>query len=175
MKRILFISVLTILSLSVAAQIQRKFMGQTLGESTKSSVYNELKDKKAYYDKIDGDEVICIKDVRFGGYSWDYAVFKFCDNKLMTVFFWVLGEPDLDNENSNPRWNDIRNRLSSKYDNYVIEDENDSKSYMDDKTYLNISKTDGRLLMGYSDLELAKNQKDADDNEYTAEPTPRVK
>ena len=150
---------LSILSLTVSAQIQRQFMGQTLGESTKSEVFKGLEDKGAFNDHTIVEETISVNNIRFGGYTWSVAMFMFYENKLITVLF-------LDFEDSSKiKWDGLVNKLSSKYEKYKTDDVDNSKTYIDERTYLNIRTNDGRITLGYSDLELAKKKNHDEEDE----------
>lgn len=80
MKRIWVLLLSLLLCLNVSAQIQRQFFGLQLAKSTMQEAWDCLSKK---CDNIDcQDNIIIVKDMRFGGYQWPFAFFSFYDDEL---------------------------------------------------------------------------------------------
>ena len=152
------------MSLSMQAQIQRTFMGQTLGVSTKAEVIDALDDKGAFPSHLNGEDVICIKDIRLGGHSWGMITFVFYNDILLTV---LLGETEsyLDPDLCEQKWKNIVNKLDSKYSDFKIDDEDKLKSYRDNYTILIVSRKTGTVAMGYTDYQLGTKKKNEESDE----------
>jgi hypothetical protein len=74
-------------SLTVPAQIQRTFMGFTLGKTTKAQVANSLKMKRMTLD-YESDGGLSTEGVRFENETWPYVYFGFYEDKLYMVQFF---------------------------------------------------------------------------------------
>ena len=165
MKRILAISLTLILGLSLSAQIQNKFMGFTLGKSTKSEVYNKIKSNEAFYEN---NNRCCISNVKFAGYTWDIANFEFYDDRLVAVSFSDL-------ETSTPAsliestWRTIKDKLWNKYDKYYITTTSEILLFSDNITdvALSLSDSDGVLVLVlmYQNRDLSIQQRAAETDE----------
>ena len=73
------------LALSINAQIQRSFLGLTLGEATKPEVKQTLINKCISVEEYNGN--ITTNDITFGGEKWSHAVFQFYKGKLYSIVF----------------------------------------------------------------------------------------
>ena len=91
MKRTISIVLLLVCVLAASAQIQSNFLGFTLGETTKTQVYNHLRDTniKFYQDE---EGICCAENVKFATIDWDYAKFTFFNDKLYKVEFSFLDD-----------------------------------------------------------------------------------
>lgn len=117
------------------AQIQRLFMGFTLGVSTKTQIENQLKARHKKY-RIVNDNCIAIEDVTFVGLFWPSTYVRFYKNTFYSVSFSVtaydLGSLDaLDNY-----WGNLSSLLRRKYNNYIMKQTDTSYYYTDMKTDL---------------------------------------
>ncbi len=159
MKRFLLFSFFIFSSLILTAQIQRRILGQTIGVSTKNEVFESLQDKKAYYHNVNGYEAVCIDNTRFGGYCWGIVCFLFYYDKLSHVLFT---SPEGD---SIKIWSDLKETLSTKYKEYIVEDEEDNQTYIDRYTILSTHYRNGRAALCYGDKELVKARGDDENDE----------
>ena len=133
MKKQLLLLVLALLcSLSMSAQIQRKFFGQTLGVSTENDVIEYFEGKGIDVTRASLTSVE-VEDMKFGGYMWSTVVFDFLEDKLATVFF-INDENDI--PSAKERWNDLNEKIKEKYKLYYIPNRSSepSKMYMDNET-----------------------------------------
>jgi len=161
MKKVVILTVLVCLSLNISAQIQRTFFGLELGKSTSEQVFESLKDKDAFYETLNGEKSIIVKNTRFGGYEWDYAIFSFYNNLLTSVLF-----EDFNNPNSGDRYDKIIYTIYPKYREYIKKFTPDTQSYKDDRTILIINKEKDNVSMMYSDIELYDEQSVNERNEF---------
>lgn len=164
MKRILAISLALIIGLSLSAQIQNKILGFTLGETTKSEVYNKYKSQELFTE-LDGD--IAVGNLKFAGQVWDVTLFRFYNDKLMVVQFSV-------SESTTPLtileslWVDFKYKLENKYSDYYINSLTDFILFSDFKTDLSLSFFDVNgmgLNLSYSDCALREQYKQAEEDE----------
>lgn len=122
------------LCVSLNAQIQRKFLGFTLGSSTKSAVINGLK-AKGFKPVTDDNETYSVRYIKFAGHTWPYAAFTFYKGILHTVNF-------SDSDGLTPRqtidviWETLDTNLSEKYGKYYDSEFSSSvkKEFADGRT-----------------------------------------
>lgn len=130
-KTILFV-VMTVLSMSIYAQLPRKVTDFTLGTSTPTQVESYFKNKGVDIEK-NGAEVI-IKNFSHEGITWPYVRFEFYESKLMQVVFEIKKPVSKETE-LNKMFQQLGKRLSNNYakhlkkdkssdDNYFFEDDN---------------------------------------------------
>ena len=161
-QRLLIVLFTCIIATSVSAQIQRKFYGLTLGVSTKSEVLIQFENKGAFEQSPDGHETVCVRNLRFGGYSWDVVVFRFYNDKLFNVLFMDLKEyPSTDSN----KWENIKKTLDEKYIDYKNVTSENSFSYIDEYTYLACNHDGKNVCLGYADILLNEkiSQKEKDE------------
>ena len=165
MKKIILVFAFVLCSLIGSAQIQRTIMGQTLGVSTKKEVYNSLKDRGAFYVNIRGEEQLLVKDVRFGGFSWEIMSFSFYNNILYQVTVM-----DLDKDSSiisqEEKWNSISQKLESKYHNIISNKEENKISYSDGSTLVMMTKFFDTVSMLYGDMKIIDSKNNKEQNEF---------
>lgn len=145
MKRIISIVLLLVCVLTASAQIQRNFLGFTLGVTTKSVVYNKYKHNKSLQINEDGD--LRVSNITFAGQKWDLVLFKFANNKLQAVSFFST-EPNTTITEMDMAWNRLSENLLIKYGKY----------YRDSSTSEHLMFTDGKtnLSLSYSVIEYYK-------------------
>lgn len=162
MKRLLLVLFTCIITLCTSAQIQRKFYGLTLGESPKNEVLIQFEEKGAFEQSLDGYETICVRNLRFGGFSWDIVCFKFFNNKLYSVLFMDLKD-HLNTDNN--KWSNINQTLDEKYLEYKKTTSEKAFSYMDEYTSLAVYHDDNGGCLGYTDKLLREkiDQKEKDE------------
>ena len=158
MKRIIFTLLLTLLTLTMSAQIQRTFLGNTLCESTYAQVKANMA-KKGYEISNSGNKDCAVfYSVKFAGYNCEQAYFYFSNDKFCFVSF-ILQESYLQ-DNLKGTFNLLRKKLMDKYYMYNTVNEENSVSFKDQKTLntLNIKNLDDSgkycLYIGYSDNEI---------------------
>ena len=158
MKKLLFTLFLSLLTLTMSAQIQRTFLGNTLGESTYAQVKANMA-KKGYEISNSGNKDWAIfYNVNFAGYNCEQAYFYFSNDKFCFVSF-ILQESYLQ-DNLKETFNLLRKKLMAKYYMYNTVNEENSVSFKDLKTLnsLNIKNLDDSgkycLYIGYSDNEI---------------------
>lgn len=168
MKKVFVIFLALIIGLSMSAQIQNKFLGFTLGSSTKSQVYNKYKNEKVF--SVDEIGNIYVGDLVFAGQKWDITTFYFYHNKLESIQF-------CDIETSTPRylmqsiWKGLKTSLWDKYSDYFIENsQSEFIHYSDGITdlvlsYLNYSPDEKGLALRYYNhaLRVIRMQAEEDD------------
>ncbi len=155
MKKTLLFILAGLMALSMQGQIQRTFMGQTLGVSTKSEVLKSLEYKGAFEQIISGEQTVCIKDIRFGGHLWGMITFNFYNGKLMNVSLIDFNE-NASMPNYMDKWDEIIRKLDSKYNLYKATDNEKLKSYKDNITTIMLSKELGTISLSYIDDELMR-------------------
>lgn len=160
MKRIISIVLLLVCVLAASAQIQRNILGFTLGETTKTQVYDYLKENQ--YNITDNpikDGCMINTKVEFLGYTWAKVFISFFDDKFYSVSFYDDDEyalPAMLKE----RFTKLSRTLNLKYFYYFQDDQEDSKYYSDDKVYLvlhrDIDSLTGKryILLSFMDLKL---------------------
>lgn len=124
MKRIILIGLLLLNVLASSAQIQRKFLGFTLGSTSKTAVYNYLKTNHIKFIKNEEGEY-CAEKVKFAGEIWEYVWFSFYNGKLYNVDF-SISEYSKPIESMDLIYKRLDNSLSRKYAIYY--DYNESTS-----------------------------------------------
>lgn len=160
MKRTLSICLLLLCVLSASAQIQRNFLGYTLGSTTKSVIYNKYKTNKLFHRYANGD--FCVGDITFAGQKWDVVMFEFTNNKLASIQFF-LTEPISSISEMDIVWDRLSGRLLEKYSDYYREaSTSDVLQFVDSKTFLSlmyrsINYSKG-LALRYSDRDLTRQQ-----------------
>lgn len=155
-KAVLFI-LLTFISISVFAQIQRKFYDFHLGTTTDKEVVSYFKDKGKEY-QFEGN-TISVSDMKFGGEQWPTVFFKFYNNRLYSISF-INSEPQTSKASLEGIYNRLKRKLDEKYSSYYdkISSVNYFIGYTDVQTdvCLRYAKFEGvyMLLIMYSDIEL---------------------
>ena len=85
MKKLLFTLFLSLLTLTMSAQIQRTFLGNTLGVSTYAQVTSNMTQKGYSLDKASDKDCAIYNYVKFAGYDCKSAYFYFHNNYLKSV------------------------------------------------------------------------------------------
>lgn len=163
MKKACLLLLLTFISISVFAQIQRKFYDFHLGTTTDKEVVSYFKDKGKEY-QFEGN-TISVSDMKFGGEQWPNVIFNFYNNRLYSVLF-INSELETPEASLEGTYNRLKRNLDEKYSIYYnkITSVNYFIGYTDEKTdaCLRFAKIDGVyvLLIMYSDIELMQSEKD---------------
>jgi hypothetical protein len=125
-----------------SAQITRSFWGLELGRSTKQNVIDVLK-QKGYSPQIDNsDNTVYIitgiwNNFKYGGGFWTYASFEFHNGKLMKVHFQNNEEEII--MDIALMYEDISEKLETKYYRYKKQDIGQPPYYDDGKTLLSLA------------------------------------
>ncbi len=133
MKKVLLIF-LMMLSINADAQIQRRFFGFTLGMANKQQISNHFKsqNKSVSYE----DDVLVVKNLKFGGQIWDEVRFAFYKNKFYQIFL-VSSTGNNSKELLDNRWDFFLNSFFEKYGDYYSPDSEEyTKFFLDDNTVL---------------------------------------
>lgn len=158
MKKLLFTLFLSLLTFTMSAQIQRTFLGNTLGESSYAQVKANMSKKGYAISPGSNKDCIIFNSVNFAGYNCEQAYFYFSNDKFCFVSF-ILQESYLQ-DHLKETFNSLRKKLMDKYYMYNTVNEENSVSFKDLKTLntLNITSLDDSgkyfLLLGYSDNEI---------------------
>lgn len=149
MKKVLVIFLALIIGLSMSAQIQNKILGFTLGETTKSEVYNKYKNEPLFVEDESG--ILGIGGLQFAGQVWDIVSFEFENNRLFAIQFF-LSEPETSTQLMDILWANFQLKLFEKYGDYYFDySQSDFKFYSDGKTDLSLSY---QYISGYKELSL---------------------
>lgn len=134
MKRTILIGLLFLCVLTASAQIQRNFMGFTLGESTKEQVYNELvKQNFDVWGDPNFDTYVVNGHIPFAGYIWTTLSVSFYNDRLYNITFF---DDDCSTEALIDKFNQIHLSLNKKYIDYLISDATTVKHYEDGDTHI---------------------------------------
>ena len=135
MKRILTILLALVIGLSMSAQIQRSFLGFTLGKTTTSEVHNKYKNESNFSIKKNGDCGLSY-NIDFAGYSWEHVSFEFYKGKLYRITFFTSQSLYSDYSKF---WNKLKSSLNRKYSQYYLKSStNDSIQYSDYNTSITL-------------------------------------
>lgn len=169
MKRFLLSLVLSLVVITVSAQIQRTFLGCTLGVSTKAFVKNAMTKKGYRLKRIDENEKYVYQNVKFIEYTCKEVCFSFYAGKLLSIDFFMESQininlPELE-------FKELRSILDAKYSAYKEDEQfyyHDVRDwycrYWDVNTYINLQiynrfSVERLLGLSYIDLGLAKKRK----------------
>lgn len=163
MKKLLFTLFLSLLTLTMSAQIQRTFLGNTLCESTYEQVKNNMAQKG--YRMIETQEGVSadFDNIKFSGYDCKTAIFNFYENKLYFVTF-ILGQSS-QKEFINSKMEELRTDLTDKYAQYFDSDEDDILSFVDGNTFITASRSFVEkdnlylIILNYFDIKLFQEAK----------------
>lgn len=157
MKRIWLLLFSFFLCLNVSSQIQRQFFGLQLAETTIQEAWDRLSNIGENID--DKDNIIIVENVRFGGYNWPFAFFRFYDNVLCSVSFsaseLITGKSSVDDT-----FNSLKKKLDRKYSEYYIKEHSNGEFtiYNDNVTDLMLRYSyyggENKLIIMYSDLKM---------------------
>lgn len=125
-------------SVSIHAQIQRKFYDFTFGLTQKSQVFNFFKAKGNRIRNID-ENTIAVNNVKFGGFNWGVSYFSFYNNKFYQVYF-MSSEHDMIKESLDAQWELLNTKLMTKYSDYLVTNMSSDKEkyFLDLKTVMKL-------------------------------------
>ncbi len=157
-----------VVNLSVYSQIQRNFLGFTLGVTTKNQVINYAKENKMVF--VAGNDEVCIKDIKFGGIYWPMVAFSFLSDKFYTVYFFNSDKYTPRN-NLDVHWENLTSSLNAKYKNFLLEEKisetnsryNDGITTLD--AFYDFNQGIKTLSLLYYDNKLFMQNMQEDDNE----------
>ena len=131
MKKLLFTLFLSLLTLTMSAQIQRTFLGNTLGVSTYAQVTSNMTQKGYSLDKASDKDCAIYNYVKFAGYDCKSAYFYFHNNYLKSVMFIL--EQSFQKESFNSEIEILRNKLIDKYALYIEKNDDYEIKFIDEK------------------------------------------
>ncbi len=169
MKRTISICLLLLCVLSSSAQIQRNFLGFTLGESTKEQVYNELvKQNFDVWGDPNFDTYVVNDHIPFAGYIWTTLSVSFYNNRLYNITFI---DGDSTTEALIDKFIQINQSLNKKYIDYLISDATTVKHYEDSDTHIMLQcdyssiSSKVQLSLTYAYMPLLKLKKSQEEDE----------
>lgn len=160
---------ITLLSMLVSvianAQIQKNYLGLTLGTTTRNEVYQMYPNATRNWagdmdiasypgseldmNTTEGEPALNLHNIKFAGIDWDYVNCSFYQGKLCEVHF------SSQDKTSYSSWEDLCTALSKKYGKYrkaVHNDDNKGYSYVvysDDVTRIVACLYGSRSKMGF--------------------------
>lgn len=137
MKKLLFTLLLSLLTLAMSAQIQRTFLGNTLGVSTCAQVKSNMIQKGYRVAEGSGTDCLIFLNVKFAGCSCEKAFFYFHNKKLYMVSF--LLEQSFIKDSFNQEIEILKDRLIYKYPQYITINEDDHLSANDGVTAVSVA------------------------------------
>jgi len=163
MKKVFLSLLISLIALTVSAQIQRSFLGCTL-----TSSYQEVKDHltQEKYDFESDDDLIVVSNTKFAGFDCEYISFEFYKSKLIAVT--INYESTYIKRNLLKTLDILADKLDNKYSSFKVLNLEDAKVYMDDKTkcYLDITGNGSMwLYMRYKDKQLSDEMEAENDSE----------
>ena len=157
-----FILFWTILAtMSANAQIQRKFFDFELGKSTEVEVVSYFQKKGFNTQTV--EDILCVGNVRFAGFQWHTAFFKFYKGKLCSISF-TNTEQTIPLPQLEEMCDRLKKNLNRKYPDYfnstISNDE--FNVFTDNATDLTLRysryELGYNLLIMYSDLDAMRDQ-----------------
>lgn len=172
MKKIVFVILILLVSLSCSAQINRTFLGVTLGVSTKQQV-KTIMTQKGYTVTTDpdGSYSIIADNISFGGGMWTYVSFKFVNGYLSEI--WFQNNERQSAVNLKVFFDKLKMSLDKKYAAYYFDLPMDNVSkcahYDDGKTAILLAVRNYHYLeyisIGYEDNALSKKKLQKEEDE----------
>lgn len=149
MKRTISILLLLLCVLTASAQIQRNFLGFTLGVTTKGQALNYLRNNNYNYESKDDGYII--RNVSFAGEKWKIASISFYDNRLVVIGF--MGRVSQKTPLANA-FKSLVYRLNKKYSRYYIDGDLTQQHFSDGTVDVEVSISAGFLMISYIYLPL---------------------
>lgn len=165
MKKTILLFLLSIFYLNVSAQLQRHILGQELGKTTKSEALSSLESKGAHLEVMGGDDVLVLKDISFGGFSWTYVFMTFYNDILLNVLFSDSPDSIYNEEAREKKYQKLSTKITKKYSSYLVKDDLDGKDFSDNITIVSIFNKHSRICLGYLDLKLDSIKREKENNE----------
>lgn len=116
MKKTIFIFLISLLTLTMSAQIQRNFFGNTLGVSTYAQVKAKMT-QKGYKASSSDRNCVVYENVKFAGFTDVEAYLYFNKGKLYLVS--LLLDKSFLSDSFDSKIELLRNKLLTKYSSYV--------------------------------------------------------
>ncbi len=163
MKKVFLSLLISLIALTVSAQIQRSFLGCTL-----TSSYQEVKDHltQEKYDIGSDDDIFFVYNTKFAGFDCEWIAFEFYKSKLIAVT--INYESSYIKRNLLKTLDILADKLDNKYSSFKVLNLEEMKVYMDDKTkcYLSIAGNGSMCLsMRYKDEQLSDEEQAENDSE----------
>lgn len=134
MKKIIFTLFISLLTLTISAQIQRTFLGNVLAVSTYEEVRTNMRNAGYRISNLINKDCTVYSDVKFAGYKCEEAYFHFIDNKFSMVTF-IFEETSIKDTDT---FNSLKKKLISKYPNFKHEEKKDVVLFYDNTTFLSL-------------------------------------
>lgn len=163
MKKVFLSLLISLIALTVSAQIQRTFLGCTL-TSSYQDVKRHLTQEK--YDLESNEDLIVVYNTKFAGFDCESVAFGFYKGKLLSVT--ISYESSYIKNDLLKTLSILADKLDNKYYSLKVLDLEDAKVYMDDKTkcYLTIAGNSKMgLYMRYKDKPLNDEREAENDSE----------
>lgn len=164
MKRFILSLALSLLVITVSAQIQRTFLGCTLAETSFRDVERVMTLKG--YEMNSNSDCIVAHDVKFAGYKCKSIHFNFYKNVLYQVA--IIFESSYNESTLLETLGILADKLDDKYSSFKTYEVDDAKVYEDDKTRLVLSIAGDNkkfLFMSYRDNSLYGQKESEEDAE----------
>lgn len=166
MKRTISICLLLLCVLASSAQMQRKFLDFTLGESTKTQVYKFLKRHHYEFSEYSDKSGFLINDLKFAGYVWPFAIVKFHNNTFYGIAFY---DNKLDEKMLYSRFDLLDSSLKHKYSDFLILDTKTKKQYTDGIVHASLQceyrSTDFLLSLTYLYIPILRQQNEEQESD----------
>lgn len=163
MKKVFLSLLISLIALTVSAQMQRTFLGCTLTSSYQDVKRHLIQEK---YNLESNDDLIVVFNTKFAGFDCESVSFEFYKSKLFCVT--IKFEESYIKSNLLKTLGVFADKLDNKYSTFKVLDLEDAKVYMDDKTrcYLTIAGNSKMgLYMRYKDKQLNDEREAENDSE----------
>lgn len=168
MKKIVIILILCFPFILADAQIQRTFLGNTLGVTTWNNAKTILSQKGL--EIIDNNQqtgTIVVGNVTFSGYPCDFATLHFHKGVFYKIFYYIkCAEIESD---ILPVYNNFKEKLKNKYSSYITSDDDDSIMFDDQVSFIYLGHSYSNEMYDtgliYADKKLDNQRKQADNDE----------
>lgn len=143
MKKIISITLMLIIALTLNAQINTNIWGLAIGKSTKRQVISVLQKKGYKYEitkkgtNVQEFSIFPRNGIDFAGSQWEYVLLSLYKNTLYGISFQnykYTSAIDI-----YKTFNLIKYRLDQKYSSYFTNSEDYNLNYIDGETWINLS------------------------------------
>ncbi len=168
MKNIVTVLILCFSFIFANAQIQRTFLGNTLGVTTWNNAKSTLSQKGL--EIIDCNQqagTILVGNVTFSSYPCEFATLYFHNGLFYKIFFFIkCAELESD---ILPVYNNFKKKLKNKYSSYITSDDDGSIMFEDKVSFIYLGHSYSNNLYDtgliYADKKIDNQRKQADNNE----------
>ena len=168
MKKIVTVLILCFSFIFANAQIQRTFLGNTLGVTTWNNAKSILSQKGI--EIIDCNQqagTILVGNVTLSCYPCEFATLYFHNGLFYKIFFFIkCAELESD---ILPVYNNFKKKLKNKYSSYITSDDDESIMFDDKLSFIYLGHSYSNKLYDtgliYADKKIDDQRKQADNNE----------